>query len=178
MGRGDFRHKKRRQRDPRGNNGVSGGATSQGTQGIPASLNRRGKGLLLFQSLPEGLWLGQHLDFHAASTGFSLFSYLRNCERINCYCFKPRMLWYFVMMVIGNWRHTTWVVWLMHIPPLSCHPLQISVHTAVWMGNLSVEKGLKQGLRDLSVTFSLSTFMLWRRKWQPTPVFLPGESQG
>ena len=21
-------------------------------------------------------------------------------------------------------------------------------------------------------------FMLWRRKWQPTPVFLPGESQG
>ena len=24
----------------------------------------------------------------------------------------------------------------------------------------------------------LFTFMLWRRKWQPTPVFLPGESQG
>ena len=29
-------------------------------------------------------------------------------------------------------------------------------------------------------TFLLSsfTFMHWRRKWQPTPVFLPGESQG
>ena len=29
-------------------------------------------------------------------------------------------------------------------------------------------------------TFSLSsfTFMYWRRKWQPTPVFLPGESHG
>ena len=28
--------------------------------------------------------------------------------------------------------------------------------------------------------FSLSffTFMHWRRKWKPTPVFLPGESQG
>ena len=26
--------------------------------------------------------------------------------------------------------------------------------------------------------FSLFTFMHWRRKWQPTPVFLPGESQG
>ena len=26
--------------------------------------------------------------------------------------------------------------------------------------------------------FSLFTFMLWRRKWQPTPLFLPGESQG
>ena len=22
------------------------------------------------------------------------------------------------------------------------------------------------------------TFMHWRKKWQPTPVFLPGESQG
>ena len=26
--------------------------------------------------------------------------------------------------------------------------------------------------------FLLSTFMHWRWKWQPTPVFLPGESQG
>ena len=25
---------------------------------------------------------------------------------------------------------------------------------------------------------SVFTFMHWRRKWQPTPVFLPGESQG
>ena len=25
---------------------------------------------------------------------------------------------------------------------------------------------------------SLITFTHWRRKWQPTPVFLPGESQG
>ena len=24
----------------------------------------------------------------------------------------------------------------------------------------------------------LGTFMHWRRKWQPTPVFLPSESQG
>ena len=24
----------------------------------------------------------------------------------------------------------------------------------------------------------LSSSMHWRRKWQPTPVFLPGESQG
>ena len=27
-------------------------------------------------------------------------------------------------------------------------------------------------------TLSLYTFMHWRRKWQPTPVFFPGESQG
>ena len=26
--------------------------------------------------------------------------------------------------------------------------------------------------------FHFFTFMRWRRKWQPIPVFLPGESQG
>ena len=27
-------------------------------------------------------------------------------------------------------------------------------------------------------SLSLFTFMHWRRKWRPTPLFLPGESQG
>ena len=31
---------------------------------------------------------------------------------------------------------------------------------------------------DWPPSLSLFTFMHWRRKWQPTPVFLPGESQG
>ena len=31
---------------------------------------------------------------------------------------------------------------------------------------------------DWATSLSLCTFMHWRRKWQPTPVFLPGESQG
>ena len=31
---------------------------------------------------------------------------------------------------------------------------------------------------DSVTSFSLFTFTHWRRKWQPTPVFLPGESQG
>ena len=30
---------------------------------------------------------------------------------------------------------------------------------------------------DCATSLSLFTFMHWRRKWQPTPVFLPGESQ-
>ena len=30
---------------------------------------------------------------------------------------------------------------------------------------------------DWATSFSLFIFMHWRRKWQPTPVFLPGESQ-
>ena len=31
---------------------------------------------------------------------------------------------------------------------------------------------------DWVTSLSLFTFLHWRRKWQPTPVFLPGESQG
>ena len=31
---------------------------------------------------------------------------------------------------------------------------------------------------DWATSLSLFIFMHWRRKWQPTPVFLPGESQG
>ena len=32
--------------------------------------------------------------------------------------------------------------------------------------------------QDSATSLSFFTFMHWRGKWQPTPVFLPGESQG
>ena len=38
--------------------------------------------------------------------------------------------------------------------------------------------GLLGAGHDWATSLSLSTFMHWRRKWQPTPVFFPGESQG
>ena len=38
--------------------------------------------------------------------------------------------------------------------------------------------GLRTVGHDWTTSLSLFTFMHWRRKWQPTPVFLPGESQG
>ena len=37
--------------------------------------------------------------------------------------------------------------------------------------------GLQRVGHDWATSCSLFTFMHWRRKWQPTPVFLPGESQ-
>ena len=48
-----------------------------------------------------------------------------------------------------------------------------------WMeepGGLQSMGSLRVG-HDSATSFSLFTFMHWRRKWQPTPVFLPGESQ-
>ena len=56
-----------------------------------------------------------------------------------------------------------------------------------WLSSTSIrteEPGRLQSMGSLGVrhdwvtSFSLFTIMHWRRKWQPTPVFLPGESQG
>ena len=49
-----------------------------------------------------------------------------------------------------------------------------------WMeepGRLQSMGSLRVG-HDWETSLSLFTFTHWRRKWQPTPVFLPGESQG
>ena len=44
-------------------------------------------------------------------------------------------------------------------------------------GRLQSMGSLRVG-HDWATSLSLFTFMHWRRKWQPTPLFLPGESQG
>ena len=56
--------------------------------------------------------------------------------------------------------------------------------TLAWKIPWAEEPGRLQSMRSLRVghdwvtSLSLSTFLHWRRKWQPTPVLLPGESQG
>ena len=56
--------------------------------------------------------------------------------------------------------------------------------TLAWQIPWAEEPGRLQSMGSLRVGYdwatslSLFTFMHWRRKWQPTPVFLPGESQG
>ena len=56
--------------------------------------------------------------------------------------------------------------------------------TLAWKIPWTEEPGRMQSMGSLRVghdwatSLSLFTFMHWRRKWQPTPVFLPRESQG
>ena len=56
--------------------------------------------------------------------------------------------------------------------------------TLAWQIPWTEEPGRLQSMGSLGVrhdwatSLSLFTFMHWRRKWQPTPVFFPGESQG
>ena len=55
--------------------------------------------------------------------------------------------------------------------------------TLAWKIPWTEEPGRLQSMGSLRVRhdwatlLSLFTFMHWRRKWQPTPLFLPGESQ-
>ena len=50
--------------------------------------------------------------------------------------------------------------------------------TLAWKIPWTEEPGrLSQRVGHLLSDFTF-TFMHWRRTWQPTPVFLPGESQG
>ena len=56
--------------------------------------------------------------------------------------------------------------------------------TLAWKIPWTEEPGRLQSMGSQRVghhwatSLSLFTFMHWRRKWQPTPVFFPGESQG
>ena len=53
--------------------------------------------------------------------------------------------------------------------------------TLAWKIPWTEKPGRLQSMGSLesdTTSLSLFTCMHWRRKWQPTPVFLPGESQG
>ena len=56
--------------------------------------------------------------------------------------------------------------------------------TLAWKIPWTEEPGRLQSMgsqrvgHDWATSLSFFTFMHWRRKWQPTPLFLPGESQG
>ena len=92
--------------------------------------------------------------------------------------------WYFSQQ---SWLH----LWLMQPGHFALAPHFISEKamapqstTLAWKILWTEEPGRLQSMRLLRVghdwvtLLSLFTFMHWRRKWQPTPVFLPGESQG
>ena len=69
---------------------------------------------------------------------------------------------------------------------MSCMEKAMAPHssTLAWQIPWTEEPGRLQFMGSIGVghkwatSLSLFTFMHWRRKWQPTPVFWPGESQG
>ena len=59
--------------------------------------------------------------------------------------------------------HSSTLAWQI---PWTEEPGRLQTMGSLWVGH------------DWATSLSLFTFMHWRRKQQPTPVFLPGESQG
>ena len=47
-----------------------------------------------------------------------------------------------------------------------------------YYGILSIGFPVLYSMSLLIIFFTYSSVYIWRRKWQPAPVFLPGESQG
>ena len=59
--------------------------------------------------------------------------------------------------------------------PLQYSCLENPMDRGAWWAAVHEVAKSRTWLSDFTLTFH---FMHWRRKWQPTPVFLPGESQG
>ena len=104
----------------------------------------------------------------------------------------PNILYYhFVGSLHSNFSlNLNSLCWRSALPSLSVYlltiPFPVTPHSSTlawripWMeesGRLQSMGSLRVG-HDWATSLSLFTFMHWRRKWQPTPVFLPGESQG
>ena len=88
---------------------------------------------------------------------------------ILCYLYCPSNLFQFVSRSFSDFL-------LEFQGPFYC----ISAWKIPWMekpSGLQFMGSLRVG-HDWATSLSLFTFLHWRRRWQPTPVFLPGESQG
>ena len=81
----------------------------------------------------------------------------------------------------GPWDLSPMNKRLLYVPEKAMAPHS---STLAWKLPWTEEPGRLQSMGSLRVghdwatSLSLFTFMHWRRKWQPTPVFLPGEPQG
>ena len=83
-----------------------------------------------------------------------------------------------ILVPLPSSAHLVPCIWGVVMPPHSS--------ALAWRIPWTEEPGGLQSMGSLgvrhdwatSLSLSLFTFMHWRRKWQPTPVFLPRESQG
>ena len=90
-------------------------------------------------------------------------------------------------LLCSLWLVAAWPVLLVKCIWLLClmeKAMASHSSTLAWRIPWTEEPGRLQSMGSLGVghdwatSLWLFTFMHWRRKWQPTPVFLPGESHG
>ena len=109
---------------------------------------------------------------------FFFFLSLYSTRMLNRSCVSTRWM-YFVFHhdALKNLRAHIWH----HLTEKAMAPHSSTLAWKIpWMeepGGLQ-SMGSQRVRHDWATSLSLFTFMHWRRKWHPTPVFLPGESQG
>ena len=98
------------------------------------------------------------------------------------FCFGQACFWVCKMCLSCNF---TWREWIVGFCPYNLEKaMPPHSSTLAWKIPRTEEPGRLQSMGSLRVrhdwatSLSLFTFMHWRRKWQSTPLFLPGESQG
>ena len=95
----------------------------------------------------------------------------------------PSILYTHTYIHTHTHTHTIILSWLsltLHLEKAMATHFSILAWKIPWIGEpggLQSVGSLRVG-HDWATSLSLLTFMHWRRKWQPTPVSLPGESQG
>ena len=104
-----------------------------------------------------------------------------------CSHFHKRMLHYILILVTeakirqreGKERNWSCLVLFSSEKAVALHSITLAwkIPWTEEPGRLRSTGSLRLG-HSRATSLSLFTFMPWRRKWQPTPVFLPGESQG
>ena len=81
--------------------------------------------------------------------------------------------------ILGGYKHLFSRSWVFTEKAMAPHS-----RTLAWRIPWTEEPGRLQSMwllgvgHDWASSLALFTFMHWRREWQPTPVFLPSESQG
>ena len=82
---------------------------------------------------------------------------------------------HFLLWNVKELSHTSRLIREGNGTPLQYSCLENPMDRGAWKAAVHGVTKSQTRLSDFPFTF---TFMHWRRKWQPTPVFLPGESQG
>ena len=91
---------------------------------------------------------------------------------------NPSSIFFFFISQHHGSELWAWLSWVL------CVPMAPHSSTLAWKIPWTEEPGRLQSMESLGIrhnwatSLSFFTFMHQRRKWQPTPVFLPGESQG
>ena len=112
------------------------------------------------------------------------------CKPLLRCCIRTTALWFYVSFLLSKLSFNALIMFFLVTMFVYVHVYMsekaMAPHssTLAWEIPWTEEPGRLQSMgslrigHDWAASLSLFTFMRWRRKWQPTPVFLAGESQG